>query len=243
MIKPRAEKRRVFHLLFLFCVTVIGIFLGGLRPAAVAQNARPPKFTGPPLDSPLLDESAQGNSGTNQTKRIFKGYGRFKKEFQDMCSKLRADGRSDRLSEMLSQSLPAQVDCRSCAALFKSIYSACKPPKVRLKTGESRPSPPSKQREPSVEVVDSVSRVFSAMAQDPDLKMYAAPAVRRMKQVVLDTTGKTRAEIDYYGIVMEFAAAPFKEITPEGDENAQKEGGAAAPEPAKSVDLKELFDN
>jgi len=67
------------------------------------------------------------------------------------------------------------------------------------------------QREPNVTVVQGLSQIFGAMADQEDEIEDNAKAVERIVKFLRDKKDKTPAEIDYFDFVAQYIEAPFIE--------------------------------
>lgn len=67
-----------------------------------------------------------------QKRKIpFKGYGKFARNFKELCDGIRADGRDKVLHDLLQPYLEQDEECLACQPLFKSISFNCKPKKLK----------------------------------------------------------------------------------------------------------------
>lgn len=170
---------------------------------------------------------------------VFRGYGKYDANFKKICDLIRQDGRSDKLYEILYPASERDPECIACRPLIRPWMMACRPRvSVRKKPNEAVKTPPPKQLEPHVQVLEAVSLVFNALPQEKDILPETIKAVRKLVACLRETSSRTAGEQEYFSILAEYVEAPFKVLlasAPAGESPALQV--TAAP----TVKLDELF--
>jgi hypothetical protein len=182
---------------------------------------------------------AHSEQPTPKRKRPILSFSKFEGALRSICDALALEGRSLRIFEVATVKRKEEKACVSCRALWVSLSSTCKPPKIEkiIKkknkkkrpegdgeegTGEvaeeEQPTPTPaptqipKRRYPNPALLDAVSRVAVAMFEYDEGGESAKTAVNSFAETVLGMESLSVAEREYYEIFFEFFKAPWQGI-------------------------------
>ncbi|MBX7139264.1 MAG: hypothetical protein K1X83_14915 [Oligoflexia bacterium] len=185
--------------------------------------------------------------------------GRRHSDFVALCKALQLDGRDEALSLLMDANAYKDEKCLACRPLLRAWALACKPKAKTSKkekptsvpeaaaapgaeagaaaaeptatpTPEPTPTRIMKQREPNTQVLDMISRLFNALADDAvksDQFALVRQGLDKMLLVLRAPDSKTAAEHEYYSYLADYAESPFKA--------REREGLGSTPEPEPQI--------
>ncbi len=176
------------------------------------------------------------------------------KTFTLLCSAIREDGRLPLLQIILDSQIDVEpADCNVCKPLFRRLASLCKSisePKVPGKSGKGKtkksksknqtelnaenageeantpspsPSPIVKQGEPHTKVIQLTSSFFTGLSGLKNADTFL-PFAQRFVRLLRSDYSRTPGEQRYFGMVAEYAIAPFKGIAQSVERQRAEEG-------------------
>ena len=163
-------------------------------------------------------------------------FGRFKRQFSQICDAVNEDLRREKLYELLFSISERNEECVACRPLINTFAAACKPAVVKQKKEKKKPeaqadaesedekstqeetteSPtptPSlrtKQREPHAAVIALVSELFQEIAASEENQTEVVKAVDVLARALSGHPSFSAAERGYFSIIAEYLKAPFE---------------------------------
>lgn len=191
-----------------------------------------------PVSPPAFgDDGEHSDSPAPKRKGPILSFSKFEGALRGICSGLEQEGRSARIFEVATVRRKEEKACVSCRALWVSLSSTCKPPKVEKssqkkiskkktshegdeeqETAEEQPiptpvpTPIPKRRYPNPAVLDAVSRLAVAMYEYDEGGESAKAAVFSIAEGILAIQNLSVAEREYYEILFEYFKAPWQGI-------------------------------
>ncbi len=171
---------------------------------------------------------------------IFRGYGKYRESFGALCAKIDQDGRRDKIYEILSSATGKDEACVACSPLIKMFAASCKPARQTKKAPEPGKKK-YKQRDPHVQVLEGITKISSAMADEKDIFMESKKAISKLTALLRNPENKSEGEKDYFSVLADYFQAPFDAafelMAKEGKVSSEQAPSVKTPE----VNLEELF--
>lgn len=189
------------------------------------------------------EESFKVKPPLPEKKKIkFRGYSSFRRDFDEMCDYIEADGQIEWLRERAEINSTELKSCPICRSLYITLKGACKPKKARGKNVDGNAKEKRVARlDPSTELIDHVSRIFREMAEKPKENAEGFYiGIEFMLAEMRDANSKSVLAKNYYDTLSEYIDAPFK-ARGIGVEEKGSAANKAAATPTPSVSLDELF--
>lgn len=168
--------------------------------------------------------------GEEQRSMRFRGYGKYSKNFKILCEKIAKDGRVEVMYHLFDVGADRErSDCIACKPLMKTFAIACKPKLKWEALGKQEKV--RREREPTLEVLDMISRIFIAIAQDEQVNRETVKAIHVMGELLRDRVERTEADYEYSTILAEYIEAPFAElerVMQKAERKAAEESGEVA---------------
>lgn len=193
---------------------------------------------------PIHQEQAAGElekAPTPRQLRVFRGYGRYKMRFVELCEFLRSDGRADKVYEMLYPASERDAECIACRPLLRPFALSCKSKITRSRAKEGSSGTEPKQREPHAQVIAATGGLFADLAAEEDILAETAQAVKKLLGLLREPENKTKGERDYFLFLARVMEAPFKKALKTRADQVHDAGGAGDSSPPPQVVLDELF--
>jgi hypothetical protein len=170
----------------------------------------------------------------------FPGYERYRRDVEEQCLLLEADGRKDALLGLVTPQAVDDKECVGCKFLFRLYVTSCKMKKERVvmkkkrtaaseDEAEATPTPvptPIVRRLPSTELLDVVSATYAKMADDEKNLNENLKAVRKFRDLLASAPGLGTAAKEYFDVLSAYVFAPFERF-----EKINSNSQAAQPTP------------
>jgi hypothetical protein len=193
--------------------------------------------------------------------RAFKGFGAYKGRVKKMCKLIGEDGHSEWFAVTSKRYANSMKDCAPCRSMYAMLAGSCLAGKTKLvikktplpkveKADANKEIPtsvPTKSEvklkqpawDPSTELLDIVSRVFSEMSDDKEVAEENFRAVKHLTDQMLMDKTLSNARASYFKTLSRFMLTPF-EIRGIG-KNKNEEDSYSSSEQAPKVSIDTLF--
>lgn len=197
-----------------------------------------------PTAAKEIKEVAGKREDSQKKVKPIQSFTRFEGSLRKVCEELALEGRRDKVFELAVVRKKEERTCLPCRALWSSIASACRPPKVvapKVKKapkkveaeeegGESEvevtptpaPTPVPLKRYPNPSLLDQVSRLAVSIYEYDEGGESAKLALDTFVTTLLQLPGLSAAERDYYDIFTTYLTAPWQGLpvtpTPKAEE-------------------------
>jgi hypothetical protein len=189
--------------------------------------------------SAAVQASEQAALERPAVRKRFQGYVKEGKLFKQLCAAIADDGRDALFSRVLSADFAFDENCLACKPLFKVFARACtfrkpkeRPNKTKIGKAEPEPEPepeheaseepspaaspkpslPFKEREPNGAVLNAATLLSQRLMESERDRENHLQGIEKLIEVLRDPAGKTKAELEYIDIFIEYLYAPFADF-------------------------------
>ena len=153
---------------------------------------------------------------------------------RDWSRELKKDGRAGKIYEIASSIIDEKSSCEVCNEFFQKLMIFCTINKAVAEKNKKNNKIETMQREPSLMVVHLAITLFNMLANDEKLSDDATKISMLLSYSLKNYSPMTKGEQEYYGMLVEYIEAPFKDKTERMPSVAEKSN--------KDEVLKHLFE-
>lgn len=208
----------------LACITtfVVG---GFFNPSSGVPEERPFRSHDDSLDHQGTQPERDGDAEARP--RVPGNYGKYRKDFAELCAALEADGRREFIYTVMLGISAEDPTCLDCESFFKIFLPPCKPKQSRLRSANTRakgtpeeqpemlPSPvptPLPARLPGMRVHTKLTEIAVKLAEDESKNIETLQVVDKIAAALGKREGRTHGEQEYAEAFADFISTPFSGV-------------------------------